>query len=115
MSGAASRMSRIGPMTCSSHCDCQSWSLSSSSERTKLVPALLTSASTVPKRSTQAATIAAASSGFVTSAWNVSSPVRATSSTCAPSACSISAVARPMPRVAPVTMQALPVSPRSIA
>ena len=43
-----------------------------------------------------------------------SPPERATDSTCAPSAWSMRAVSRPMPRVAPVTMHALPCSPRSM-
>ncbi len=50
IAGAAARISRIGPITLSSHCVCQSSSVSCSRVRTALVPALLTSASIRPKR-----------------------------------------------------------------
>ncbi len=48
IAGAAARISRIGAITWSSHCSCHSSSVSSSSGRTALVPALLTSASIRP-------------------------------------------------------------------
>src|SRR5436309_2600530 len=48
IAGAAVRIRRIGAITWSSHCSCHSASVSSSSGRTALVPALLTSASSRP-------------------------------------------------------------------
>src|ERR1700693_1850834 len=39
ITGASARISRIGPITCSSHCACQSSSVSCSTERTELLPA----------------------------------------------------------------------------
>ena len=48
MSGAAVRINRIGASTLSSHWRCQSSSVSSSSERAAVVPALLTRASVRP-------------------------------------------------------------------
>ena len=42
IAGAKARISRIEAITCSSHCPAQSSSVRSSSERAKLVPALLT-------------------------------------------------------------------------
>ncbi len=50
IAGAKARMSRIEAITCSSHWACQSSSVSSSSERAKLVPALLTRMSGARRR-----------------------------------------------------------------
>ena len=44
IAGASARISRMGAITCSSHCSCQSASVRSSSARARLVPALFTSA-----------------------------------------------------------------------
>src|SRR5829696_3780961 len=125
ISGAAARISRSGARTLSCHWRSQSSSVSNSSGRIHDVPALLTSTSIPPRRSTQAATIRSPASGFVTLAARISasfgaasaspSRSRATSSSRAPSAASRSAVARPMPRLAPVTRQRFPFRPRSMA
>ena len=107
MRGASARISRIGAITCSSHCSCQSASLSSSMARVLLKPALFTSA----HGRGASARMRSAASAAVTSSWKPL--LRETASTSAPSSASISATARPMPRPAPVTMHALPFSPRS--
>jgi hypothetical protein len=105
--GANARISRIDAMTWSSQSPFQSSSVSSSSERAKLVPALLTRMSTGPGARSA---IRSAASGSVTS---IPSP-RETRSTFAPSASSMSAVAAPIPLVAPVTTATRPEIPRSI-
>ena len=63
MAGARARISRIGAITCSSHCSCQSASVSSSSGPGRLVPALLTSAQGGPGR--RRAAVAGVGSGHV--------------------------------------------------
>ena len=72
IAGAAARISRIGAITWSSHCACHSSSLSSSSERTALVPAPLTSASIRPKCSRHASTACSPASTAVTSSASAS-------------------------------------------
>ena len=111
IAGASAVMRRMGPITCSSHCSCQSASVSSSGGRARLVPALLTSAQGGPS---QAASSRSPASGSVTSSLRPP-PLRATDSTRAPSCASMPAVAAPMPREAPVTTQSLPFSPRSMS
>src|SRR5205823_1509620 len=65
--GTAARIIRSEATTFSSHCSRQSSSVSSSSVRTRLVPALFTSTSTAPKCSSHAATAASPASGSITS------------------------------------------------
>src|SRR5919205_1828523 len=119
-------MSRIGAMTCSSHCSRQSSSVSTSSGRIVEVPALLTSTSTPPICSAQVATMRSGASASVTSIAMYSAPQpsaasasagssRATMSTSAPSAHRRRAVSSPIPRLAPVTTQTLPATSRSMA
>ena len=130
IAGIAARIARSGAITLSSQAACQSESGTSSRSRQIALPALLTSTSRPPKRCLASATMRSPASGSVTSSSSAaaspparahssaasarSSAVRATSSTRAPSAHSSRAVSRPMPRLAPVTAQALPSSPRSI-
>src|SRR3984885_4002432 len=130
MAGAAARIRRMGPITWRSHWACHSSSVSSSSARTALVPAPLTSASIRPKRSRHASSTRSPASGCVTSKTNGSprppacahrrasssrTPERRpTSRPPAPSPDSATAVAWPIPPEAPVTMQARPCSPRSM-
>ena len=100
---------------------------SSASRKWRIVsvsPALLTSTSTVPKRrtavsitpstwagtETSAAAAAADPPRAVIAAATASAPAGATSltTTCAPSSPKRTAIARPMPRAAPVTIATLP-------
>ncbi len=94
MAGANACIRRIGAITCSSHCSCQSSSVSSSSVRVPVVPALFTSAQ---GGSGHAASSRSPASGAVTSS-SMSAPLRATVSTRAPSSASMRAVAAPIPR-----------------
>src|SRR4051794_2764980 len=130
MSGAAARMRRIDAITCSSHSSCQTASSVSSNVVVWATPALLTSAQGSPNASRHAATARSPASASVTSsARAIARPPTATHSAAAsasapssrpistapaPSAHRPRAVARPMPRLAPETMHALPSSPRSI-
>ena len=104
ISGIAARMSRIGAITWISHIACHSSSVSAAIDRTWLMPAPLTSTSTVSNRSRHAATARSPASGSVTSSasqetvraspWHCSAAARSaasprpTSRTRAPSATS---------------------------
>ena len=96
------------------------------SERSRVIPALLTSTSIVPNRSTTLATAGSIVSGSATSRPNANDwPPEATISAATASAPSLlcayptatdaqwrpssSAIARPMPREPPVTRHALPI------
>ena len=130
IAGATARISRIGAITCSSHCACHSSSVSSSSGRTALVPALLTSASIRPNRSRHAVSARSPASSAVTSSAS-GSPRRPPQARARdvgqtpPSAVRPAAPRRPRSRakrrppyrsrpMAPVTMQARSRRPRSI-
>ena len=109
--GASARISRIGAITCSSHCSCQSASVRSSSARARLVPALFTSAQggsghACEQRARRRRARSRRARGR--------RRARATVSTRAPSCESMRAVAAPIPRVPPVTTQTLPSRPRFI-
>jgi hypothetical protein len=109
------RLTSITASNCSSVIFCSRASL--------VMPALLTSTSMLPKRSFTAATMASSASRSVTfsarpivcaprartSATAASTPsgLRSQTTTAAPSSANFSAVARPMPWAAPVTMQTL--------
>src|SRR5436190_23346597 len=129
--GIAARIARIGAITFTSQAAFHSSSATSSRPRRFDVPALLTSTSSEPNRSSAAATRRSPASGAVTSrlipvasppasahlktASSNASCERATSTTRAPSRQSRSATARPIPRVAPVTAHDLPSISRSIS
>ncbi len=133
IAGIAAFIRRIGAITLSSQAEYQSASGTSSSSRQTAVPALLTTTSSLPKCASAAPTMRSPASASVTSrvsAAAAASPLaaaahsataspsapasRPTSRTEAPSAVSMRAVQRPMPRLAPVTTHALPARPRSI-
>src|SRR3954451_12501762 len=131
MAGSAARIARMGAITLSSQAAFHSSSVTSSSERRLAVPALFASTSRRPNRSEASATMRSPASGSVMSKASPCAPPpalehldtasssvpaeRATNSTLPPSPQSRSATASPMPRLAPVTTQALPSSPRSIS
>jgi hypothetical protein len=125
--GHAARQHRIAPKNFSANPSAQSSSVSSKKSPRLVAPALLTSRWRLPNRAIVAFTTAAATSvSRKSAAWtrhsvltararlSSSARERATTVRFIPSAASVSAMARPMPRLAPVTMAVLPERPRSI-
>src|SRR5262245_8009549 len=132
MPGTTRRMARENPNSLVSSCVRRPASVSASKRPEYICPALFTRMSTWPKRCVAATTTRSTSASTDMSAATVatspqvvtsSSPrvssrvvgVRAQISTRAPASSSVRAVSRPIPRLPPVTMAALPLIPRSIA
>ncbi len=131
MCGSTARVSRKGAVRLTRMTRSHSASLTSASADIRsMIPALLTSTSTPPKRSTAVATTASTTDCSLRSPVTATamppaslissttartpSALRSAATTRSPWAAKVSAVARPMPEPAPVTMTPRPSSPSAM-